>query len=205
MIDTAAQARIAQNCTNAAFGYARAAAAAYSALAVQTIDFWQRAQVRGAGAWDDAECSAARSWPSSDTMPSPFAIWGTPASAFFAFRGPWETATSPLAQQIMLAPATVWWDLITGRGASHCWPAAFAMMTAGVPSSVAWPTAEANAAALEAAEAATEEINNAFASYRSESGYAVIQIVPPKKLMAALLVAPFGVPLLPWVFPWPGA
>jgi hypothetical protein len=72
-------------------------------------------------------------------------------------------------------------------------------MTAGVPREVAWPTAEANVAAIDAAEAATDAINTVFASYRSESGYAMAQVIGPRQLMAAIMVAPFGAGL---AFPW---
>ncbi len=72
-------------------------------------------------------------------------------------------------------------------------------MTAGVPREVAWPTAEANAAAIDAAEAATEAVNSVFASYHTDSGYAAAHIMPPKQMIAAMLLAPLGASL---AFPW---
>ena len=52
------------------------------------------------------------------------------------------------------------------------WPMAFMMMASGVPHSVAWPTAEANAAVLDAADAATQLDQEGFASYHTEGGHA---------------------------------
>ena len=49
---------------------------------------------------------------------------------------------------------------------------AFMMMSSGVPHSVAWPTAEANAAVMDAADAATQSIKQVFASYRTDGGHA---------------------------------
>ena len=51
---------------------------------------------------------------------------------------------------------------------------AFMMVSSGVPHTVAWPTAEANAAVLDAADAATQSIKKAFASYHTEGGHAFI-------------------------------
>ena len=53
------------------------------------------------------------------------------------------------------------------------WPMAYVMMSSGVPHAVAWPTAEANAAVLDAANAATRSIKKVFTSYQAEGGHAV--------------------------------
>ena len=52
---------------------------------------------------------------------------------------------------------------------------------------------------IEAAEAATEAINTVFASYHTEGGYAAAHIMPPKRMIAAMLLAPLGASL---AFPW---
>ena len=75
-----------------------------------------------------------------------------------------------------LAPATnpmaAWLTTLPFASAPASWPMAFMMMSSGVPHTVAWPTAEANAAVLDAADAATQSIKKAFASYHTEGGHA---------------------------------
>lgn len=76
---------------------------------------------------------------------------------------------------------------------------AYAMMTAGVPRAVALPAAEANMAAMDAADAAQTSIDRTFSAYRSDSGFAVAQIVSPKAWLGALFLAPFTTSFrLPW-------
>ena len=55
----------------------------------------------------------------------------------------------------------------------------------------------------QASEAATESLNDVFATYRSESGYAVAQIISPRRLMAAFFMAPLGAAAssCPWPLP----
>jgi hypothetical protein len=183
MFDAALQARFAQSCTDAAFGYARAATAAYAAAFAQTAELW--GAPRGMS-------RRSEETESGDSIS-------------FKLPYPWGRAPNPFAQPFMMGPAAAWWGMFPLRGTPACWPAAFALMTAGVPSSVAWPAAEANEAALDAAEIATQSINTVFASYRSESGYAMAQIVSPRRLMAALMLAPFGLSALPAPFTFPGA
>jgi hypothetical protein len=100
---------------------------------------------------------------------------------------------------------TAWFGMFPLNATPSSWPMAYAFMAAGIPRSVAWPAAEANDAVLDAAEAATASFNSAFANYRSESGYAMAQIVSPRRLQTALLLAPFGASLaFPWSLAYPG-
>jgi hypothetical protein len=191
MFDSNLQARFARSYSDAAFGYARAATAAYAAVADQTLDFWTKAA-------NGSQRSVA-----SD-MPSPFDLWPSPAREFFkSAASPWTGAPGgAFAQPFAMSPVTAWWGMFPLRGNPATWPMAYALMTAGMPRSVAWPTAEANAAALDAAEAATDSLNDVFATYRSESGYAVAQIISPRRLMAAFFLAPLGAAAsFPWAFP----
>jgi hypothetical protein len=193
--DPELSARFARNCTTAAFGYARAASAAYAALASQTLDFWANA--------------AAPARPRDDYRPSaPYLVTGpktyrssvAPASSpelpphldFVRLSSAW--VSSP-----MFAPMRAWWGIFPLEGNPASWPMAYAMMTAGVPRAVALPAAEANVAAMEAAEAAQTSIDRVFASYRSESGFAVSQVILPKALISALLLLPFTTTIkTPW-------
>lgn len=184
--------RFAKSCTTAAFGYARAASAAYTVFATQTIDFW--AQSAKVGATNDFKPST----PHLVTGPRPYrsavasSTAGTPMD-FVRMANLW--ADSP-----MFAPIRAWWGLFPLEGNPASWPMAYAMMTAGVPRAVALPAAEANMAAMDAADAASTSINRAFSSYQSESGFAVSRILSPKALYGgALFLAPFTASFkLPW-------
>ncbi len=184
--------RFAKSCTTAAFGYARAASAAYAAFATQAIDFWTQSAKPGARSDDFTPSTpylvtGPRPYRSAMTSPAP----GMPTD-FGRMANAW--ADSP-----MFAPVRAWWGLFPLEGNPASWPMAYAMMTAGVPRAVALPAAEANMAAMDAAEAATTSIDRAFSSYQSESGFAVSRIVSPNALYGALFLAPFTMSVkLPW-------
>ena len=196
-VDADLSQRFARSCATAAFGYARAASAAYAAFANQTLDFWgQAARSAAAGACEDR--AAAR--PQLVTGPRPYrsavaapTVPSAPAMPdFLRMSNAW--AASP-----MFAPVRAWWGMFPLEGNPASWPMAYAMMTAGVPRAVALPTAEANMAALDAAEAAQQSIDRTFSAYRSDSGFAVAQIVAPKAWLGALFLAPFSSSFkLPW-------
>lgn len=189
--------RFAKSYTTAAFGYVRAASAAYAALADQTLDFWKKA---ASSESDDASrpqlVSGPRPYRSAVSNPDAYSR-NTPSAPvipdFVRLSNAW--AASP-----MFAPMRAWWGLFPLEGNPASWPMAYAMMTAGVPRSVALPTAEANVAAMDAAEAAKASIDHAFGTYRSESGFAVAQIVSsPKSWLSALMLAPFATQIkTPW-------
>ncbi|MCC7251628.1 hypothetical protein [Hyphomicrobium sp.] len=187
--------RFAKSYATAAFGYVQAASAAYAALADQTLDFWSRAA--RSGAQDDERpprlqlVSGPRPYRSAVTGPTHSVTTGMPID-FIRMSNAW--ANSP-----MFAPMRAWWGLFPLQGNPASWPMAYAMMTAGVPRAVALPTAEANVAAMDAAEAATTSFNRVLSSYRSDSGFAVAQIISPKTWLGAMLLAPFTTSFkLPW-------
>jgi hypothetical protein len=189
--------RFAKSYTTAAFGYVRAASAAYAALADQTLDFWKRAS-SGADNDEDSRLrlvSGPRPYRSAVSNPDAYSRSPSVPTMpdFVRLSNAW--AASP-----MFAPVRAWWGLFPLEGNPSSWPMAYAMMTAGVPRSVALPTAEANVAAMDAAEAAKASIDHAFGTYRSESGFAVAQIVSsPKSWLSALMLAPFAAQIkTPW-------
>lgn len=187
--------RFARSYATAAFGYARAASAAYAAFADQTLDFWSNAA--RAGIRDEAPRTprlqlVSGPHPFRSAVTATTAPAATPMPDFVQMTNAW--ATSP-----MFAPIRAWWGLFPLQGNPASWPMAYAMMTAGVPRDVAMPTAEANVAAMDAADAAKASIDRVFSSYRSESGFAVAQIISPKTWLSALFVAPFTMTFkLPW-------
>jgi hypothetical protein len=77
------------------------------------------------------------------------------------------------------------------------WPMAFMLMASGVPHSVAWPAAEANAAAMDAADAAAVTVRQVFASYQTDGGHAsssqAVSWPGSDKLMALAALLPLSV------------
>ncbi len=69
-------------------------------------------------------------------------------------------------------------------------PMTAALMSAGMPYSVASPTARANASAMDAADAARDGFNKAFSSYHSDGGHAAAHTTPMPDLMS-LMMAPW--------------
>ncbi len=181
-IDSELSQRFARSCTTAAFGYARAASAAYAAFANQAIDFWGQ---------------SAKASTRSDYHPvTPYLVTGPRPYRSAVSQ---SSSSNPWADTPMFAAMRAWWGLFPLEGNPASWPMAYAMMTAGVPRAVALPAAEANMAAMDAAEAASTSIDRAFSTYQSESGFAVSRIVSPKALYGAVFFAPFTLSMkLPW-------
>lgn len=189
--------RFTQSCTTAAFGYARAATAAYAAFANQALDFWAQ---------------AAKSRERDDYKPSsPFLVTGPRTYRSAVSPAPMEAAipfdfvrfSNAWTSSPMFAPMRAWWGMFPLEGNPASWPMAYAMMTAGVPRAVALPAAEANVAAMEAAEAASASIDQVFSSYRTEGGYSVS---PASWSSKAIVRALFLTPLAPFAastkLPW---
>lgn len=199
MLDTQLQLRFMKSSTDAAFGYANATAAAYSAMFGQALEFWAEAGKAMAPA-----APKPRSWfrePDAHSGIEPFSFADLPyAWARAAFPGaPGVPATPPMASAAF--PLTAWLDMFPLQGSPACWPMAYGMMCAGVPRSVAVPMAEANVAAADAAEAAKAQVNKTFSSYRSAGGHATAQIVMAGELMLLAAMTPVAVhflwPMLP--------
>lgn len=190
--------RFAKSYATAAFGYVRAASAAYAAITNQTLDFLSQAASQPAPREEERTprlhlVSGPRPYRSAVSTPmAPEAPSMPTMPDFIRLSNAW--AASP-----MFAPMRAWWGLFPLQGNPTSWPMAYAMMTAGVPRAVALPAAEANVAAMDAADAAKASIDRAFSTYRSESGFAVAQIVSPKTWLSALFLVPFTAHIkLPW-------
>lgn len=184
--------RIATCCSEAMFGYAEAAAAMWWAATHETIDtcgrmvkaavpvdpdakpqswFNPNAPLQSSFAPNDAASLAAvMPWMGmfgeAPAIESPSALID-PANWFANW--PKDLFGSPLPA---VAPFAVWLDMFPLRGGPAAWPMAYFMLSAGIPKAVAWPTATANAAMMEAAEVVTGQLQGAFASYRSDGGHA---------------------------------
>jgi hypothetical protein len=143
-------------------------------------------------------------WP----VPQPVAPAPKPAAAFPA--NPWDamaqfaqvmsgalTAMSPTPVKPLASasnPMTAWLSAFPFSAPTAAWPMAFMMMSNGVPHAVAWPTAEANAAVIDAAEVARRSIKDAFASYRTDGGHAAGgNVWPPMQLLTLFAAVPMNV------------
>jgi len=187
MLDTRLQERFARGCTDAAFGYSAATTAVYAAFADQVFGFW-------AGVLE----------PSGREPAPPPTVWGWPLPAprqepavlpFFPFA--WATPQRPSVPTVdpfagANAAFSAWLDMFSYAAAPPAaWPMAFLMMASGVPRSVAFPTAEANVAVMDAADAAAVSVRRVMSSYRSDGGHAVAQQSwPPAHLMMLAMLVP---------------
>lgn len=195
MLDTQLQMRFMKSSTDAAFGYANAATAAYTAMFGQALEFWAEA----GKAMTSPPKPEPRSWfrePSAHTGVEPFSFAELPyAWARSALPGAQPAGPPPFAAAF---PLTAWFDMFPLKGSPACWPMAYGMMCAGVPRSVAMPMAEANVAAADATEAAKAQINKTFSSYRSSGGHATAQVIVAGQLMMITAMTPVAMQFL-----WP--
>jgi len=193
MLDTRLQERFARRCTDAAFGYTAATTAAYAAFADQVLDFW-------AGVLKPAGDGARKpqvnwGWP----MPTPGAAPRQELASVpflpFAWAAP-QSRSSPAPDPFAGANAafSAWLSMFSYAVPSPAWPMACMMMASGVPRSVAVPTAEANIAVMDAAEAATSSVQKVLASYRTDGGHAVSREQwPTAYLMMFAMLVPLNI------------
>ena len=220
MFDMSLQTRFAKSCADAMFGYSNATLASFSAVMGQTLDFWAEASRSAAGMTPPRTPAPFPAFPAYMQQPfnpfNPFNAWFQPASpppvaiAAWPFAGLWNPAiwtqsipttsvwntnpwlAAPAPATSLFAPFEAFWGMSPWRSAPVVWPMAAAMMSFGIPRAVAMPTAEANAAAFEAADTAVTAMKTAFSSYRSEGGDASAQVTLGKRVAAAAMLGPFG-------------
>ena len=219
MLDPELQQRFARHCAEAAFGYSAAGTAAYAAFAEQVLNFWTAAlqptpPKREPDPWR---------WPVPLSPPTPAAppallnpfAWALPQPAPAPKApslptNPWEamaqfanvmtgamsamSATPVRSAATPANPMAAWLTAFPFATPNAAWPMAFMMMSSGVPHAVAWPTAEANVAVLDAADVARRSIKQAFSAYQTESGHAAGGGAwPPVEIMTLLAVVPLNI------------
>jgi len=243
MLDPQLQQRFARSCTEAAFGYSAASAAAYAAFTDQVLGFWSSVLQQppapkpeaGSDFWrwpiplgpagllppPPSPPPAAANNPFASMFANPFA-WALPAVAPEPAPTPAPNPmalpmSAPLAAMAMFAdavtgamsamsmtpvksiadasnPMAAWMAMFPFAKQSAAWPMAFVMMSSGVPHAVAWPTAEANVAVLDAADAARQSFKQALAGYQSESGHAAGgNAWPQVDLLTMMAVVPLNI------------
>jgi hypothetical protein len=148
MYDPTLQTRFARSAFDAMFGYVQASQAASSAIMGNTLEFWGNAAKSMSGQPPRSSQTALSLWPMPQQNPA----------------------------QMMMQPLEMWMSFTPFGRSPLAVQMAYAMMSFGVPRDVAMPAAKANTAMLDAAETATQQFDDAFASYRSDGGHASAQI-----------------------------
>lgn len=203
--------RIARSTAEAASGYATAAFAAYADMARWSISFWSNAMNSMVPKPEEP-----RSWYRDPRHNNPMQLslgfaqpfnpwasnpWASNAwSASFPFYWP-NMGSAPAAfpaANFMMNPVMVWMRAFPLQGPPAAWPMAFALMGWGVPRDVAYPTAAANTAILDAVQTTARAVEQTFATYRTDNGYATAQIrfssAKPKAPMGWPMAAAFSAP-----------
>lgn len=197
--------RIAKSSAEAAAGYATAAMAAYVDFSGQVMAFWANT------IQSMVPEPESRSWYRHPDAPGRSrsygnGAYGNGAMGLFGFT-PMNTASFAMPGRAgagianpMLDPFSFWAKVWPLQGNPATWPLAFMMMGMGMPRTVAYPLAQANTAAMEAVTTTTRAAEEAFSSYRSDSGFASAQIrFQPSTAIAALMM-PLGLyALAPWL------
>ncbi|MCH9806315.1 MAG: hypothetical protein K0U74_01155 [Alphaproteobacteria bacterium] len=172
MFDVNSQARFNKNCADAMVNYMQASGAAYQAMADQMLQMW--------GQSVDAMVQSGQQSPRLTQSPNFFQPPSRPTSAASCMM-PWAAVPNaamnanpmasfnPFGQSYgMFSPMNNWMEAMMPAHAKS-WPMAFGMISFGVPEQVAWPTARANAAAMDAFSMAADTVEKAMNDYRPEA------------------------------------
>ncbi|MDX2259619.1 MAG: hypothetical protein NW205_11980 [Hyphomicrobiaceae bacterium] len=179
-----------RHCCDAMFGYAAAATAAYGHLFEQSISAWGQAM----GVAPERPAPRPSSWyraPDYEVSGQTRSLGGPancniPLAVASAFDGGQGTARYMQSfaieawPMLAMAPWMVW---VNPRYA-QCWPMAAGMIAVGVPRTVAWPAAEANAAVMDAFKVA---VAPATVPFRRTSGRGVGPAAKPFLALACLM------------------
>jgi hypothetical protein len=137
--------------------------------------------------------------PAPAPAPRPSMV-GNPWEAMAQFAEAMSHALSAMSQMPVRSvagagnPMAAWLTTLPFGSAPAAWPMAFMMMSSGVPHAIAWPTAEANAAVLDAADVARQSMQKVLASYQTEGGYAAGgNVWPPTSMLTLMAMVPLNV------------
>jgi len=190
--DPSEQIRFNTCCGNAALGYASAATAAYGVMAGQVFNFWLAAlrpepsrpvpspavrrrarrntQLNGrSGGKPDLPTGfgplGELPWLGAAAMMQPFtAQSGYPVAGYGGLMVPGPLGGG-FPQPDLAALTNAWWSMDITRPPA-AWPMAYGMIASGVHEAVAWPMAEANLAAMDAAMIANRAVERAMGGFR---------------------------------------
>lgn len=202
MFDFDLQMRFTRSVMDAWLGYATAGAAALSEWH-KNADSRFAAPVQAALPFDGGMPANPFLWWTKMMFPGqqasfPAADFG---ASFFQFASPGQFGALPSATQ--------WQNGWTEMLQNCCWawpqvswgffqaPMTAMLMSAGLPYSVAAPTARANAASMDAVDAARQGMDKWYASFRTDGGHG---FVPPASWQNLMLIM-----LAPWLAALPAA
>ncbi len=179
--------RFVRGCTEASVGYVAAATAAYTDMACRAFDFWSTAL---SGLVPEAEREPVP--PVADpvvALEPPFGLSFADWSPFAwleprRYDAPARITGMSNPVEAMMAMA----GFTPLRGSPSSWGVARLMIDSGVPRAIAWPAAEASAAALDAADAASSGVRAVLASYHTEGGYAGALTTMAPSAVAAMVM-----------------
>ena len=175
MFDVDSQVRFNKSCADAMVNYMQASGAAYQAMTTQMLQAWGQSvdamtqpslpgQSRGGfqSANRYSQGSSVSQGAGSCMMP-----WAAlPNSMMNA--NPMASMNPFGVPYGMFTPMTTWMEAMKPSHAKS-WPIAVGMISFGVPEQVAWPTARANVAALDAFNMAAGTVEKAMKDYRPEA------------------------------------
>ncbi|MDH4983488.1 hypothetical protein [Hyphomicrobium sp. D-2] len=92
-------------------------------------------------------------------------------------------------------PMAAWLAMFPFSKQAAAWPMAFVMMQSGVPRSVAWPTAEANAAVLDAADTARRSVQQSVDKFRREGALKspAPEATTPMDILTMMIAVPLNI------------
>ncbi len=201
MFDADSQVRFNKSCAEAVVNYLNASGAAYQAMAQQMLNMW--------GQSVDTLLETAQPQNGS-RFPQPYRAERANPIGAAASMMPWAAIpnsmmnANPMASfnalgtpYGMFSPFAPWLEMMKP---SHynAWPMAFGMISVGVPEQVAWPTARANLAAIDAFNVAANSVEKALADYQPDTKPVPVTSVEsmPNPLTLAFAVTPFNPNLL---------
>ncbi len=200
-----------RHCADATVGYMKAATMAYAAMFEQAMQFWSTAL----GVTPEKPADEPKSWyrPPADadlalSTRKPTGTGGAGACMMpwaIAGAGPANMPGSPealfaYASEAMPMMAVAPWMMLANPRYMQAFPMAAGMIAVGVPRSVAWPTAEANAAAMDAINMLSSAARSASAGssvtrFRAQ-GFATPAMLQMPQQISQMSGAPLGLAVL---------
>lgn len=169
------QERFNKSCADAMVNYMQASGAAYCAMANQMLEMWGQstdAVLKSAQAplgLDSGKSAMQQNYPGltrSNSSQSCMMPWAAVPKSMMD-SNPMASFNPMGIPYGMFSPMNNWMKAMMPANATS-WPMAVGMISFGVPEQVAWPTARANMAAMDAFNVAAGTVEKAMNDYRSE-------------------------------------
>jgi len=203
MLDADSQVRFNKSCTEAVVNYMNASGAAYQAMAQQMLQMWGQSVdnlLETAQQQTNSRSLAPQSYSAERRNPMGAAACMMPWAAIpngMMNANPMATLNPFGMPYGVFTPFAPWLEMMK-PSQFNAWPMAFGMISVGVPEQVAWPTARANVAALDAFNVAANSVEKALADYRTEANPSPIRTTSAASnpFSVAFSITPFNPNLL---------